>query len=120
MDLGIDVLAGKTFDEIVNIDDEEIQFRSNDGPSYRMYHSQDCCEHVYVEDVVGDLKDLVGVPIIIAEEVDSDNETAKDSYDESFTWTFYKLRTIKGSVLIRWYGSSNGYYSESVSIVNLG
>ena len=83
-------------------------------------HSQDCCENVLVEDIVGDTDDLLDVPLLMAEEVASEGETPTglqepaDS-DDSFTWTFYKLGTIHGSITIRWYGSSNGYYSEDVS-----
>ena len=77
-----------------------------------------------MEDICGDLGDLVGHPIAIAEEVTSkeDPENAKIGLDErqdSFTWTFYKLATIKGSVTIRWYGESSGYYSESVDFDKL-
>jgi hypothetical protein len=49
-----------------------------------------------------------------AEEVS--NYEGEDTGDESYTWTFYRFRTLKGSVSVRWYGSSNGYYSESVSV----
>ena len=85
-----------------------------------MLHDQDCCEHVYLEDVNGDLGDLVGVPIVTAtEESSGENppgvETPLGS-DDSFTWTFYRISTIKGTVVLRWYGSSNGYYSESVGL----
>ena len=89
--------------------DREIIFRTNDGRRFSMHHSQDCCENVYIESVAGDLGDLVGVPIMIAEEV----------YEEpvaTLGWTFYKFATQKGYVTIRWCGSSNGDYSVRVNV----
>ena len=112
-------LKGLIFIDIKNHGDE-ITFRTADR-EFRMYHSQDCCESVYIEDIVGDLQDLIGHPILVAEEVVS-NENPEDcekEHQESFTWTFYKLATIKGYVDIRWYGESNGYYSESVDLYEI-
>lgn len=112
-------LAGKT---LVAVDgmrngNDRVEITCSDGKKYVMYHSQDCCEGVSIDDVCGDVNDLIGSPILIAEESRSNENTPgvkHEKYQESFTWTFYKLATIKGYVTIRWYGLSNGYYSESV------
>ncbi len=71
-------------------------------------------------DIVGDLEDLIGSPLLLVEEVENDQDVNPPSvkipgYQESFTWTFYKLVTVKGAVTLSWYGESNGYYNESVS-----
>lgn len=109
-------IIGQTFSEIINRGNEII-FTTVDGHEYRMFHYQSCCESVEVEDITGDLDDLINSPILKAEETsNSDNPKSYGEYtDDSHTWTFYHLATIKGHVTIRWYGSSNGYYSESVS-----
>lgn len=87
------------------------------GRKFILEHRQDCCEGVSIESIVGDLQDLVGTPLLIAEEVNSEGTPQREQYDDSFTWTFYKFATVKGYVDIRWYGSSNGYYSESVDLI---
>lgn len=108
-------LQGKTLKRVEQIGDDVIEFELDDGTVRKLYHSQDCCESVIVDDVSGDFADLIGTPILLAEEATSDEPPPGCSRsDDSNTWTFYKLRTIKGSVDIRWHGSSNGYYSESV------
>jgi len=111
---------GKIFSKIeVSKDKDEIIFIENNGKKYRMYHDQACCEHVYIEDICGKLDWLIGTPIISASEDtnrDTNPEGFEDEYQESFTWTFYNIATMKGYVTIRWYGESNGYYSESVDL----
>ena len=123
---GVEVLLGKTLTAVKRVDNRELLFPTADGKQYRMDHSQDCCESVTIEDICGDLQDLVGTPLLIAEEVSSRDACPDPTYatvrqlrdeqysDDSHTWTFYKFATVKGHVTIRWYGSSNGYYSESV------
>jgi hypothetical protein len=96
-------------------------FKFSDGSAYSFIHQQDCCEIVTIEDITGDLSDLVGTPLLKAEEASQSNTnpdgTVSTCPDDSFTWTFYKFATIKGYVDVRWYGASNGYYSESVSLI---
>lgn len=121
-----DTFIGKTLTHVFRIDEttsytltfdghttsyynDALVFICDDGTIFEMSHSQDCCESVNIDDIVGDLEDLIGSPIVEAEEV-----SECTSLYESETWTFYKIGTLKGGVHIRWYGTSNGYYSEDV------
>ena len=118
-------LQGRVLTRVEKINDDELRFYLTDEHYVRMYHEQDCCESVTIEDIVGDLDDLVGTPLLLAEETVNDDrdidQDTEDSYSyDSETWTYYRFRTIKGSVDIRWYGTSNGYYSESVDIEIVG
>lgn len=111
-------LLGQTLTSIQNIDDIELIFTNDKGQVFKMYHWQDCCESVTIESITGDFLDLIGSPILMAEESFSHKTpegVIHEQKQESQTWTFYKLATINGYVDIRWFGESNGYYSESVS-----
>lgn len=90
---------------------EEIRFTLENGNILRMYHEQDCCEYVRVEDIGGNIEDLIGKPILLAEEVTNEGDL---EWGDTCTWTWYHFATIKGYVTIRWFGESNGYYSERV------
>ena len=107
-------LVGKTVTGIsLDADRERLLFRCAGCMTLVMWHEQDCCESVTLDDIAGDMDDLIGAEIKQAEE----SMSAEEHDDGSATWTFYKIRTIKGDVTLRWYGQSNGYYSESVSTV---
>lgn len=95
---------------------DSVTFLCQDGSEFLMYHGQDCCESVSIADVEGDVSDLTGSPLLVCEEIDNDpghTDTIVEDYG-SHTWTFYRLATAKGFVVIRWLGESNGYYSETV------
>lgn len=115
-------LLGKVIKDIyISGDKDVIFFTLEDGTEYKMYHEQDCCELVLLEDIIGDIEDLIGSPITMAEESTNSENPKKYEWgeDESFTWTFYKLATIKGYVTIRWYGTSNGYYCEKANFCKI-
>jgi hypothetical protein len=104
MDVG--EIVGKIFKVVEQEGDHLIRFVVDEVEAYVMEHCQICCERVTINDVAGDLDDLVGRPILLAEEVTED--------DDSGRWTFYKFATALGYVTVRWYGLDN-YYSVKVS-----
>ena len=109
------VLIGQTIESIEGLKQysEEVKIKTKEGNEYLMYHGQDCCESVQLEDFNGDISDIVGGLIVNAEEIESADGPEPD-HAESYSWTFYKIDTNKGSLFMRWLGESNGYYSEEV------
>lgn len=115
-----EILKGSTITEIhgMEVDSDEITFTTiKDGTTstYKMYHEQDCCESVDLNDICGDLDDLLNSEVIHAEERSSEGESEWGTS----TWTFYDIQTTKGSVHLKWFGESNGYYSESVDFIQI-
>jgi hypothetical protein len=98
----------------IEITDEEITLFFDNEDYFKMFHEQECCENVYIEDINGNkqLKESIFYELI-EKKCDKD---ALDEDDESFTWTFYTIKTSLGYLDIRWYGSSSGYYSENVDL----
>jgi len=99
-EVALNILEGRILKNIeVNRECNRIKFTTIDDYTYDMYHEQDCCESVTIEDVTGDLDDLIGDVIMLAETVTNMEENR--DYDIHMTWTFYKLRTRKGDVTLR-------------------
>ena len=100
-------------------DDALLSLETTNG-TLTFFHQQDCCEGVDLESpsVEEVAADLVGGEIVACEARSSDEENPPNgsTTDDSYTWTFYEIRTTKGDVTLRFLGQSNGYYSESVDV----
>ena len=115
---GMARMLGKTFVQVTGaVGNFDLLFETANGERFMFSHQQDCCERVDINDIVGDLQDLVGEPLLVAEEVQGETPVDFNEREyESVTWTFYKFATRKGYVDVRWLGESNGYYSENVDL----
>jgi hypothetical protein len=114
-------LKGKTITSIdgINSDDIDTIITTSDGSIYTLTHLQDCCEHVRVYGSVGNIDNVLNAEVIAAEDtnpMDNPNATDYKAYD-SATWSQFRIVTNKGAFEIWWLGESNGYYSETVSVI---
>lgn len=114
----IQELEGKTLTKVEH-NNEEVVFDCSDGSRFQMYHSQDCCESVWLDRIDGDLQKLIGNKIVKAVEQPG-HEFDPQASRESVTFTDFVLTDDMGrEVTLHWIGESNGYYSESVYFVKL-
>lgn len=113
----LEEIIGKVIVSVTGIaqDSEEIIFELENGDSYRMYHEYSCCEQVYLEDINGNIDNILNSPVLRFEEKTQDASIDEDSR----TYTFYTIATVKGYLDLRWCGESNGCYSESVDFEKL-
>lgn len=110
----INILTGLTLEKFEVESNERILIQAS-GRKFVMYHSQDCCETVVIDSIDGKPERAIGEQIIDAtEHTNRDKPKDEDYNPESFTWTYYTIRTQSETIVIRWYGTSNGYYSEAV------
>lgn len=112
-------LVGKTILKVLGgVGSERLVFFTSAGV-FQLYHDQDCCESVRVEDIEGRLEKLVGHTIRSAEETSASFDSTKN--EDPICWTFYRITTDAwdANTVIRWFGTSNGYYSTRVDFVEL-
>ena len=107
--INIDQIKGMTITAVVYKESDESLHIHLNTHVLEMFHHQDCCETVYLADVVGSFEDLIGYPLLEVSETIVNNEIG-----ESSTASYYNFRTVKASVQLRWVGESNGFYSEIV------
>ena len=90
-------IIGKTIVKIEGLYhfSEKVTFIFSDGDKLVMQHPG-TYSNVEVDDICGDIEDLLNSPLLRAEEVKHLNLPAKESYQSNYTWTFYKFATIKG------------------------
>ena len=108
--INFEQLTGMTITAVVYKETNESLLIHLNTHVLEMIHHQDCCETVYLADVVGSFEDLIGYPLLEVSETIVNNELI----GESSTASYYNFRTIKASVQLRWVGESNGFYSEIV------
>lgn len=108
--INIEQLVGMTITAVVYKEINESLLIHLNTHVLEMIHHQDCCETVYLADIVGSFEDLIGYPLL---EVSESVVSIPTGY-ESSTASYYNFKTAKASVQLRWVGESNGYYSETV------
>ena len=111
----LESLNGEILSHVDQLDDE-IMLTTVSGREIRIYHSQDCCETVSIEDTEGDWHRLIGKSILECTHDEERNGYPPPAYPDSWTRTELTFKVDNHTVVSRWIGESNGYYSESVDI----
>ena len=115
----ISSLVGKTIFSIT-VSKNSISFKTGDG-EYIMLGISEYGVVIELQEVDGDLEDLLDSPVLEASEKSGDDQKSPpDDYTyDSWTWALYKIGTRKGRVNLWWLGIGIGYYPEMVSFLRV-
>jgi hypothetical protein len=112
-----DVLVGEVLDAVdIDREKDQILLTTRSGRQFLIHHEQKCCETVEISGQDGSFDKLIGKPIVEAR--DNAVDTSEEAADSQTTTTLV-FRVDDHTVISRWVGDSNGYYSESVDIAEL-
>jgi hypothetical protein len=100
----------------IDVAKDEVLLTTKSGRQIRLYHSQDCCESVLLEDIEGNIFSLIGAALTRCETQIEKDQPPKPEWNSSWTRTKFIFSTDSDTVILKWIGESNGYYSESVDI----
>lgn len=102
-------------------DNESVYFKMESGREFMLVHRQSCCESVHIESIDADTNLLLDFPIVTAYESyqSMDESNHADRFYESGTWSFYHIGNRLNTLVIRFVGFSNGYYSETAQLMEL-
>lgn len=115
-----ELVKGKTFTHCDDFEEpgfQGITFHFSDGSRICQYHKQQCCEHVHPTDDsdLPTVKGNYGRVVLFQERTKPRVGEPSESPSGYWEETFYTMETTTGFYDWRWEGSSNGYYSISVT-----
>lgn len=92
-------------------ENDAVKLTFDNGKILVFTHRQDCCESVHFSSSDYPITDMIG-DTVNKIEVRTESNDPNDEY-MSETWTFIYIHTTKGVNVMKWQGSSNGWYSET-------
>lgn len=99
----------------INYADSELKITTDKGV-FCMFHSEDCCENVWLEEGLDEIHGLIGKTILSFEERSyTQSEPDEDEYYSS--WHLYTVTHTGGYLDLCWRGHGKVYYSHSVRFI---
>lgn len=114
-----ETIEGTTIERIIHEDVKSPYIYLVTDKGVFKIHPADYMADTHLADGGEDLQDLIGQKII--EFSERSNQTMKNpgQDEDTQTWTFYNIRTLKSTVSLRFYSTCNGYYSEDIMLQKL-